>query len=197
MIITVSELTHFGGLAKVLTRQQTENGALSNTATLSPLTTQYSKQKLQIWKSENAVLKILTIESFRDEDTGQFYKEICDKPIIDFEMDLPFGYFSENIAWRTTIWDFAIHRSLEIWPKMSKLSLERSLGGLTPAANKSLSGKLGSGNRKHFKKSDNDIWEFLSFKTSKYHKTFKPFTEEAKQKCQTRARAISSGTMKP
>jgi hypothetical protein len=178
MIIKVLELTHFGGLAKVLIHQPTENGALKSSDTHSTLTMQYLTLEL----------KSCAKEQRRDSETGLTYNEISERPLINFELEYPFSNERENIFWRTSIWNLAVYRSLEIWKSLPNNKIEKSIGTLSDSAKKSLKGKLGAGNKHYFKKDENGNWTFIKFKETKYESVFKPFSESAINICKNRAR---------
>lgn len=179
MIIKALELTHFGGLAKVLIQQPIENGVSQSLDTRYALTMQYS----------TAELKICKMEQRTDSETGLRYSEISEYPVIDFVLDHPFGSFREFIAWRTSIWNLAVFRSLEIWKTLPLEKIERSLGELSADAKMSLKGKLGAGNMRYFEKDKNGNWVYNKFKETKYENIFKPFDENAIKLCKIRARA--------
>lgn len=178
MIIKALELTYFGGLAKVLIPQQTENGVLRNSDTLYPLTIKFLTIEL----------KSCVKDRQRDTETGIVYDQTKEYPIIDFDLEHPFGNHKERIAWRTSIWNLAVYRSLEIWKLLPNSKIEKSLGVLTDYAKKSLKGKLGAGNKKNFEKVDNQYWQLKSFKVTKYENIFQPFSDKAIEICKQRAR---------
>lgn len=178
MTIKALELTHFGGLAKVLIQQPTENGALRNSDTPYALTIQYLTIELRSCVKEQK----------RDSETGFTYYEIMENPIINFDLDHPFGYHKEHIFWRTSIWNLAVYRSLEIWESLPGSKLEKSIGTLSDFAKKSLNGKLGVGNKKYFEKNENENWTFLKFKETKHESIFRPFSERTIEICRNRAR---------
>lgn len=127
-------------------------------------------------------------ERQKDSETGITYEEIVEIPIINFDLEQPFGYHQESITWRTSIWNLAVYRSLEIWKSLSNSKIEKSLGTLSDYAKKSLKGKLGAGNKKYFEKTDNKNWVFIKFKETKYENVFRPFSKEAIEICKRRAR---------
>jgi len=128
------------------------------------------------------------LELVENAEINEIHKQIIENPIISFDTDHPFGFHSNYIAWRTTIWNFAVHRSLEIWNKLPVTKIENSLGSLSEFARKSLKGKLGAHNGKSFKKDENSIWTHLQFKQTSADKAFKSFSHKAIETCKKRAR---------
>lgn len=133
-------------------------------------------------------LKSCVKEQLKDSETGLIYNEIVEKPLIKFDLEHPFGNHNENIYWRTSIWNLAVYRSLEIWKSLPNIKIEKSIGTLSEFAQKSLKGKLGSGNKKYFQKEHNGNWAFIQFKENKYENIFKPFSDNAISICRSRAR---------
>ncbi len=171
------ELTLFGGLAKVLTAQRTEDGVSKGLATHSLLKMRYLKQELKIY-----------IDQVVEDEEGHDMVVMKRYPIIILdEAGQPLGI--HGIAWRETIWNSAVYRSLEIWKKLPKDKLENSLGKLTSFAKKSLNGKLGANNKNYLKKDGQNNWVFIAFKQTIHDKAFQPFSEKAIIECRKRAKA--------
>lgn len=133
-------------------------------------------------------LRIFKNEILRDKYGIQCGMAIQDRDLVNLDDNISTSNDLENIDWAHSVWNFALFRSLEIWKELDFDQISRSLGGVTKYAQRSLSGKLGSGNGKYYKRNEKGKWVFIYIKQTHIYKEFKPLTDKAIGLCQLRAR---------
>ncbi|HOJ19867.1 MAG TPA: hypothetical protein PLT92_14980, partial [Ignavibacteriaceae bacterium] len=104
MIMKVSELTLFGGLAKMQIPKGTKSGVLKG------LDTHY----LLTMRSYKVTLKICKKKKVYDEFDKIYFDDIVKEEIIELDNENPFNKVKVVEDWKKTIWDYAFIRSLEI-----------------------------------------------------------------------------------
>lgn len=131
------------------------------------------------------------MEVVEDEDTFERHKVETETPVAIFTSYDAISPYHNHASWCNNIWDFALHRSLEIWNRLSAAEIARSIGELTDFSQRSLNGKLGSGNNRYFTrevKNGTTYWIHQEFKQRSIDKIFKPFSKSAIEYCRERAR---------